>query len=294
MERKNDRYDNKPIRFYDKGDHYELWFMDDFCVPGSGNMWENGKEYTLICDIAEELHNGDASKELHIFIWSFGGACDTLSTILQCIEKYRRKVAINMGCADSCGWILFFACDERYAALHSEFLYHEPSLFQFGKQEECAARIEYQRKRMSAMFLNENIQKYLTEEEKKLGQTTEIWITGADMILRGGCRNYELYRKRIAPKVVQNEFFSFDNKIYRFDRGKMYEYKQLGNHPIEDCKLIEYDQEDITCKEDWENAESILGDLLSQVKACKKGTASSTILKSKLNQILTLMNKRKV
>ena len=293
MEKKTDRYDNKPIRFYDKGDHYELWFMDDFCIPGSGNMWENGKEYTLLCDIAEELHNGDPNKELHIFIWSYGGSCDAVSTILQCIEKYRRKVAVNMGCADSCGWILFFSCDERYASRHSEFLYHEPSLFQFGKQEECAARVDYQRKRLAAMFMNENIQKYLTEEEKKLGQTTEIWLTGDEMILRGGCRDYSLYKKRIAPKVIENEFFSFDDKIYRFDGSKMYEYKQLGNHPLDDCSLISYDDNALTSKEEWESCESVLSDLLTQVKACKKTPNKDIILKPNLMKLLKLINKKK-
>ena len=293
MERKNDRYDNKPIRFYDKGDRYELWFMDDFNIPGSGNMWENGKEYTLLCDIAEELHNGDANKELHIFIWSYGGALDSLSTILQCIEKYRRKVAINLGCADSCGWMLFFSCDERYAARHSGFLYHEPSCFMFGKQEENANIIDFQRKRLAAIFINDMLRKYLTEDEKKLGQTSEVWLTGDEMIQRGGCKDYALYRKRIAPKAINNEFFSFDNKVFRYDNGMMYEYKQLGIHPIEDRELIEYEESDIMNKEDLTKCESVLSDLLSQVKAYKKNPSAPAMLKSKVNQLLTLINKRK-
>ena len=117
MEKKSDRYENKPIRFYDKGDHYELWFMDDFTNPGSGKMMKSGSEYTLICDIAEELFNGDINKELHIFIWSYGGLVDTLSTVLQGISRYRRKVAVNLGVCDSAGCCSSRAMSDTHRAI---------------------------------------------------------------------------------------------------------------------------------------------------------------------------------
>ena len=265
MDKTSNKYDNKALRFYDKDDHYELWFMDDFNTPGSGKMWEGDSEYTLICDITEELHNGDPNKELHIFIWSFGGAVDTLSTLLQCIEKYRRKVAVNLGCCDSCGWMLFFACDERYAAKHSEFLYHEPSLFQYGKQEECAARIEFQRKRLAAMFLNENLRQFLTPDEQKLGQTTEIWFTGDEMISRGACWDYSCYRNRIAPKLFKNQFFTFDNRIFRYVDGMMREYVPNGIEYF-DANLLTHHTDDLVKNDDIRQCEKLLTKLLTKVK----------------------------
>lgn len=223
MEKKNDRYENKAIRFYDKDDHYELWFMDDFYTPTSGKF-EGGQEYTLICDIMEELHNGDASKELHIFIWSFGGSVDTFVTLLQLISRYRRRVAINMGCADSCGWLLFFSCEERYASHYSEFVFHEPSLFTFGKVEESAARIQYSRHRLEIILRNSDIYEYLTPDERKLAKTSEVFLTGEEIINRGGCQHYSLYHKRIAPKAIKGEFYIYNDKIFRYHNNQMCEY----------------------------------------------------------------------
>ena len=268
MEKKSDRYENKPIRFYDKGDHYELWFMDDFTNPGSGKMMKSGSEYTLICDIAEELFNGDINKELHIFIWSYGGLVDTLSTILQGISRYRRKVAVNLGVCDSAGWMLFFSCDERYASSHSEFMYHEAWMFSIGKIEEVANDIEYKRRRRSAFELNIDVTKYLTDDEKKLGETSEVWLTGDDMILRGACRDYSEYHNRIAPKMIKNEFFSFDNKIFRYIDGMMVEYTRTDNE-TDDYLLTSY-KSIPNFNRDLDRCENVLACLLNKVSKIKK------------------------
>lgn len=268
MIEKNNKYDNKCIRFYDKDDHYELWFMDDFNCPGSGKMWEGGSEYTLICDIAEELFNGDINKELHILIWSYGGLVDTLSTILQGISRYRRKVAINLGVCDSAGWVLFFSCDERYASGHSQFMYHEAWLVGIGKIEEIANNIEHQRKRRAAFELNREVTKYLTDEEKKLGETSEVYLTGDELILRGACRDYSEYHNRIAPKMIKNEFFSFDNKIFRYIDGLMVEYTRTDNE-TDDYLLTNY-KNIPNSNRDLAKCEDVLAHLLDKVAKIKK------------------------
>ena len=294
MEKKNDRYDNKCIRFYDKTDHYELWFMDDFNLPGSGKMWEGGSEYTLICDIVEELFNGDPNKELHIFIWSMGGAVDTLSTLLQGISRYRRTIAVNLGVADSAGWMLFFSCDERYASRHSEFMYHGVSLFTFGKVEETAATVEYTKRRVIEIHTeNENITKYLTPEEIKLSESTQVWFTGSELILRGACEDYDKYFRRISPKPMPNEFFTFDNRIYRYHCGFMQEYKPIKNQYIEDSKLLSFTKDEITSTEDLTSCELILNNLLKDVKAAKQSPNKNNISQEHTNMLLSLLNRRR-
>ena len=39
----SDRHKGQPVRFEDKGDHYELIFTDEFNVPTSGTMGIGGK-----------------------------------------------------------------------------------------------------------------------------------------------------------------------------------------------------------------------------------------------------------
>ena len=46
----SDKYKGQPVRFEDKGDHYELIFTDEFNVPTSGTLMDGGKAYTIITD----------------------------------------------------------------------------------------------------------------------------------------------------------------------------------------------------------------------------------------------------
>lgn len=85
--------DDKAIRFYDKDDHYELFFMSFFTEPGKQSGTD---EPDLSCDIIKELLQADPLKELHIFIFSYGGSVSVLSTILQLIRRFRRTIAVNM------------------------------------------------------------------------------------------------------------------------------------------------------------------------------------------------------
>ena len=84
------------VRFYEKDDKYELWFMDRFHPIGTNGSEYNTIPYTCLCDIIPYMLRADTRKELHIFIWSYGGACATLSMMLQAIGRFRRTVAINL------------------------------------------------------------------------------------------------------------------------------------------------------------------------------------------------------
>ena len=113
----NNKYDNRPIRWLDKKDHYELIFTDDFITPSSG-FWDgpmdNGN--SQLTDIVLDMRAGDKSKEVHVFVGSFGGEVAALNMILQQLLTYEYRVGINLGTACSCGWMLLFACQERYVS----------------------------------------------------------------------------------------------------------------------------------------------------------------------------------
>ena len=74
----------------------------------------------------------------------------------------------------------------------------------------------------------------------KLGETSEVWLLGEDIIKRGGCKDFSLYDKRKAPK--ETSAFYFDNKLYMWENGMMQEYKAVGK-PKKDEILISYEDE---------------------------------------------------
>lgn len=166
-----------------------------------------------------------------------------LSTIIQLIRRFRRTVAINVGTAASCGWHLFFSCDERYAAPNSEFMYHEVSWSLDRKLKEHMTFTDHMKKWHDVLNEDERITAFLTDEEKKLGETSDVYLTGKEMIQRGACKDFTLYEKRIAPKAI--ELFSYDGKIFRWDGETMQEYQAFGS-PVKDASLIKYIEKEET------------------------------------------------
>ena len=207
-----DKYKGQPIRFADKGNHYELIFTDEFNVPTSGTMSMDGKAYSIITDIVTDMRNADHEKELHIFIASYGGAVHALNMILQQVFEFRHRVAINTGMADSCGWMLTFACQERYGSPFCEYMYHEMSCGTIGKMQEIRNQNEFSEKWWKELLDRTDTVNVLTEEELKLGKTSEVYLTGAELIRRGAIRDYSEYRTRSIP--MKSECWKIGDAIY--------------------------------------------------------------------------------
>ena len=89
-----------------------------------------------------------------------------------------------------------------------------------------------------------------------------------DMILRGACRDYSEYHNRIAPKMIKNEFFSFDNKIFRYIDGMMVEYTRTDNE-TDDYLLTSY-KSIPNFNRDLDRCENVLACLLNKVSKIKK------------------------
>lgn len=206
-----DKYKDKAIRFTDKGTYYELVFCDDFVIPSSGNFSE--KNYTLLVDVVSDMRAANHDKEIHVFVASFGGQVHALCMLMQQLLEFKYRVGVNLGMADSCGWMLLFACQERYASPFSEFVYHDASIMQFGKVSEIRNAADYSRKWIDEIDVFTDTRNVLTEDELKLGETSEVWLTGAELIRRGAVRNYVEYKRRMIPAVCQ-ECYQIGDAIY--------------------------------------------------------------------------------
>ena len=204
-----DKYSKCAIRWLDKNDHYELIFTDDFVTPSSSGRKPDQSSglsslfgNSLLTDIITDMRGGDKDKEVHVFIGSFGGEVAALNMILQQLLTYRYRVGINLGTACSCGWMLLFACQERYVSTFSQAMYHDMSCFTGGKHSELQRNAEFMSRWQKELLKCTDTEKFLTEKEMELAQTSEVWFTGRELIERGAALDYNEYLKRQIPFPV--------------------------------------------------------------------------------------------
>lgn len=226
------KYDNRPIRWLDKGNHYELIFTDDFVTPSSG-FWDGpiGGGNSQLTDIILDMRAGDKSKEVHVFVGSFGGEVAALNMILQQLLTYEYRVGINLGTACSCGWMLLFACQERYVSSFSQAMYHDISHVAFGKHSEIQRSAEHSNKWQQQLLKATDAAKVLTDREIELGKTSEVWFTGAELIERGAARDYSEYLTRPMP-VVNASLFAVGGKHFVCGANGWCEVTIDNEHPI--------------------------------------------------------------
>ena len=200
------KYENKAIRWLDKGDHYELIFTDDFITPSSSGAGRQGPipfppvfGNSLLTDIILDMREGIKEKEVHVFVGSFGGEVAALNMILQQLLTYQYRVGINLGTACSCGWMLLFACQERYVSPFSQAMYHDISTICGGKHTELQRNAEFMGRWQKELLKITDTAKVLTEKELELGRTTEVWLPGRELIARGAAKAYSEYLNRVIP-----------------------------------------------------------------------------------------------
>lgn len=219
------KYDGSTIRWLDKGDHYELIFTDDFITPSStarlsGNqfpVFRSGN--ALLTDIIMDMRDGCKSKELHVFVGSFGGEVAALNMILQQLLTYEYRVGINLGTACSCGWMLLFACQERYVSPFSQAMYHDISSIRGGKHSELKLSAEFMGRWQKELLKITDTAQVLTDKELELGRTTEVWFTGQQLIERGAAKDYSEYRKRMIPQPFLHCIPGGENLYCKFPSG---------------------------------------------------------------------------
>ena len=239
-----DKYDNKAIRWLDKGSHYELIFTDDFYTPSSTGAGKQGPGpfppifgNALLTDIILDMRDGVKEKEVHVFVGSFGGEVAALNMILQQLLTYQYRVGINLGTACSCGWMLLFACHERYVSPFSQAMYHDISTVCGGKHTELQRNAEFMGRWQKELLKITDTAKVLTEKELELGRTSEVWLTGRELIDRGAARDYAEYQNRVIPMPMPC-FVNVKGKIYGQSMNGWVRMEKTGENPLSYPELV--------------------------------------------------------
>lgn len=234
-----DKYRGATIRWIDETDHYELIFTDDFITPSSNSLRTGSAKNgimalggnSLLTDVILDMRKGNKQKEVHVFVGSFGGEVAALSMILQQLLCYRYRVGINLGTACSCGWMLLFACPERYVSPFSQTMYHDISNLAFGKHSELRSNAEFMSLWQKELLHVTDTQKVLTDKELELGRTSEVWLTGRQLIERNAAKDYSEYLHRQVPAEEMCNINGELLKYSPFDGGWV-EYSRKENSTV--------------------------------------------------------------
>lgn len=214
-----EKYNDQSLRFVDKKTHYELIFADDFNMPS--------KEYTVVIDLMIDLKNADKNKELHIFINSNGGECATLTMLLQQILEFRHRVCIVTGSAMSCGFFLMCVGHEIYISPYSMTIYHAVSVETEGKSREVMMVGNAMEKINKEILRAIDVDRILTKDELQLGLSTEVYVSGRDLIERGAARDYSDYNNR--KPLIRKIFFERGGRYFQYENGSYVEYQRTNN-----------------------------------------------------------------
>ena len=215
-----DKYRDKSIRFYDKGDHYDLLFNSEF--EGAN------QESPVYTDLLMDLKDADKSKEIHLWIHSCGGDCSTLMLIDQQLNEFEYIVTIGLGEIDSAGFMLWSKGHERYLSPLTLCMYHSLSTGNYGKASEMKEYSEFMTRYQSIFEVS--AKDILTEEELEKGRYTEIWFLGQELIERKKAIDYKNYSKR--NKLEPVEAYRINGDIYLKNEDATYMKVEEASNPI--------------------------------------------------------------
>lgn len=199
---KADKYCDKPIKFTEKDDNYDLVFASDFLSAD-----QDSPVYAdLLCDLKE----ADKSKEIHVWVNSCGGEVSTLTLLRQQLEGFDYVVTIGTGEIDSAGFMLWLCGDERYLSPFTFCMYHSLSSGQYGKAEEMKEYGNFLRNYQGAFeSLADGV---LTKEELDRGRYTEVWLLGSQLIERGVALPFSDYARR--TRLVEIEAYEAGGEVF--------------------------------------------------------------------------------
>ena len=133
--------------------------------------------------------------------------------------------------------MLLFACQERYVSPFSQAMYHDISGFCGGKHTELQRNAEFIGRWQKELLKITDTTKVLTEKELELGRTTEVWLTGRELIERGAARDYSEYTNRVIPMPLPC-FVNVHGKIYGNTQDGWVRMEKKDEKPLTYAELV--------------------------------------------------------
>lgn len=162
-------------------------YVDKIVVEKEGkyvkfNLFEEFREieeYLLIIKKLEDL--SEKYNVIFVDINSQGGYLQTLTHLVNVIRKFDFIITCNSSVCLSAGFTLWCLGDIRLSYPYSEFMWHRESWGMFNKTGSQKRYADHNEK-IYEIFMKDIVSDVLTEEQIKLGEETEVWLLGDEMI----------------------------------------------------------------------------------------------------------------
>jgi ATP-dependent protease ClpP protease subunit len=175
-------------------------------------------------DIFVKLNEyADELDTIEIFINSIGGDLITTIDLMNILERFTTVITINAGEASSAGFFIWAKGNIRLTYKYAMFMAHRESYGMIGKTKEHKNYVQKIDKIYGKLY-EELFSKILTEDELKLSETTEVWLSAEDIVERGIGLYYDDYLKGML-QIEEIYKSPISNKYYKFDGEKFIELK---------------------------------------------------------------------
>lgn len=129
------------------------------------------------------------------YINSVGGRVDTLTEIINVAKKFDFVITICNGQASSAGFMLWCIGNVRVVDDLAEMMFHREGWGMGGKTDQILDRAEFA-KRHFERIMHEWCGDVVSTEEMEKARTTEVWISGHELIEREKAISWQQFHER--------------------------------------------------------------------------------------------------
>jgi ATP-dependent protease ClpP protease subunit len=185
---------------------------------------------------------------LEITLNSPGGSLNSTVDLASIINKFPYTITIGKGEIASAAFMLWTMGDIRVVTEYSMYMAHRESYGMYGKTSEHKDAANVFGKVYEEMF-NECFGDLLTEEEQRIAERSEAWVSYKDLLQRDRVISFDDYVEPANPYTVMETYISGDGKMFMYDMETQ-AYRtvkvKFGNEIITDMTDYLYGMTEIT------------------------------------------------
>lgn len=153
---------------------------------------------------------------IEISLNSSGGSLNTAIDLSSVINNFQYVITIGKGEVASAAFMLWTMGNIKVVTDYSMYMAHRESYGMYGKTSEHQAAAKVFGDVYEELF-EDCFGDILTEDEKRIAERSESWVSYKDLLTRPGVISYDAYVNPENPYSVMDTFISQDGKMFMFD-----------------------------------------------------------------------------
>lgn len=186
----------------DRHNRVELHLRGEFTGPESNTQ-----------ELAELYQLSEMYPTLLVYVNSIGGRVDTLTEIINVSKKFDVVITVCNGQASSAGFMIWCTGDIRVTDELAEHMFHREGWGMGGKTDQILDRAEFA-KRHFERIVHEWCGDVVDEEQLEKARTTEVWISGHELIEQGKAISWEQFYQRDTTPLEMMTVANVNGRYY--------------------------------------------------------------------------------